>query len=83
MLGPEGFCHPDHLAGAGARCVGQDLAQVRVVGLFELVLDDDLLLAAGTQDVELEVAHPILGGDQGQLGQPERVGQGVEVVFLG
>ena len=43
---------------------GDDLAQVRVVGLFELIFDDDLLIAIGAQDVEFEIADPVLGGHQ-------------------
>jgi len=59
------------------------LPEVRVVGLFELVFDDDLVIPAGAQDVELELAHPMLGGHQLQVGQAQRIGQRVEVDLFG
>ena len=64
MFRAEGFSNPDDLLGANAGRVGDDLAQVRVVGLFELVFDDDLLIAIGAQNVQLEIADPVLGRHQ-------------------
>ena len=83
MLGPKALGHPDHLACARACGVGEDLAQVRVVGLLQLVFDDDLLVTAGAQNIQLELADPMLSGHQGQLGQAQRVGQRVEAVLFG
>ena len=83
MLGPERLGHPNHLLGPCACCVGEDLAQVRVVGLFQLVFDDDLVIPAGAQNVELELTDPVLGGHQLQVGQTQRIGQRVEVVLFG
>ena len=41
--------------------IGQDLAQVLVISLLQLPLDHHLLVAVGAEDVELEVAHQVLG----------------------
>mgnify|MGYP000597275374 CR=1 FL=1 len=83
MLGPKALGHPNHFACARACGVGEDLAQVRVVGLLQLVFDDHLLVATGAQNVQLELADPMLGGHQCKLGQAQRVGQRVEVVLFG
>ena len=56
---------------------------MRVVGLFQLVFDNDLVISAGAQDVELELAHPILCSYKLKVGQTQRIGQRVEVVLFG
>ena len=53
------------------------------VGLFQLVFNDDLVIPAGAQDVELELADPMFGGHQLQVGQTQRIGQRVEVALFG
>lgn len=83
MLGSERLGHPNDLLGPCARRVGEQLPEVRVVGLLQLVFDDDLVIPAGAQNVELELAHPVLGGEQLQVSQTQRIGQRVEVVLFG
>jgi hypothetical protein len=56
---------------------------VFVIGLLQLVLDHHLLVAIGAEDVELEVAHPVLGGHCFQLAQAECLRQRIEVGSLG
>jgi hypothetical protein len=56
---------------------------VLVIGLLQLVLDHHLLFAIGAEDVELEVAHQVLGGDQLQLTDTQGLSQGLQVVVLG
>ena len=72
MLGAEGLGHPDHLARAHAGRIGEDLAEVGMVGLLQLVLDDDLAAVVGAEDVHLEVAHRVLGTYQLQFVQPDQ-----------
>jgi hypothetical protein len=54
-----------------------------VVGLLELVLDHDLALAIGAEDVELEVTDGMLRTRRNQLAQPERPRQFLEIGRLG
>ena len=82
MLGSKRLRNPNHLLRAHTGGIGDDLAQVRVVGFIKLVLDDDLLVAIRAENVQLEVAHPVLGGDQHQFAHTERVSQRVKIVSL-
>jgi len=56
--------------GLDTRGIGQDLAQVLVISLLQLLLDHHLLVAVGAEDVELEVAHQVLGGYKFPLTDP-------------
>jgi len=69
--------------GIDTRGIGQDLPQVFVIGLLQLVLDHHLLVAVCAEDVELEVAHQVLGSDQLQLTDTQGLRQGLQVVILG
>ena len=42
-----------------------------VVGLFELVLNDDLVVSICAEDIELKVAYTVLGSFQDKLAQAE------------
>ena len=66
MFVPELGCYPDDGAGAGPGGVGQELAQVEVVGASGLVLDGDDRAGIGVpgEDVEGEVADGDLGADE-------------------
>jgi hypothetical protein len=74
---------PGHLAGSDTRGIGQDLPQVLVIGFLQLVLDHHLLVAVCAEDVELEVAHQVLGSDKLELTDAQGLGQGLQVVVLG
>jgi hypothetical protein len=54
-----------------------------VIGRLQLVLDHHLLIAVGAEDVELEVTHLVLGGDELQLTDAQGFGQRLQVVVLG
>jgi hypothetical protein len=56
---------------------------VLVVGLLQVVLDHHLLIAVGAEDVELEITHQVLGGDQLQLTDAQGLSQSLQVVVLG
>ena len=47
--------------------IGDELAQMRVVGFIQLIFDDGLVFAIRAQNVQLEVADPVLDGHQQQL----------------
>ena len=71
MFVPELGCYPDDGAGAGPGGVGQELAQVEVVGASGLVLDGDDRAGIGVpgEHVEGEVADGDLGADE-LIGMP-------------
>ena len=49
MLGAESFGHPDHPLRTHSGRIGEDLTEVRVVGFFELILDDNLAVGGGVR----------------------------------
>jgi hypothetical protein len=82
VLWAKSLGHPDHLAGIDSSRIGQDLPQVLVISFLQLVLDHHLLVAIGAEDVELEVAHQVLGGDELQLTETQRLGKELQIVVL-
>lgn len=83
MLRPERLSHPHDLLRADPSRIREDLPQVFVVGLVELVLDDDLLVTVRAEDVELEVTDPMLRGNPHQFANAEGVRERIEVLGLG
>ena len=82
MLWAKRFCNPDHLFGTDTGRIGKDLAQMLVVGLFQLIFNDDLIVTIRTKDVELEITYPVLTGNMNKFTKPKRVCQHIKIVWL-
>ena len=80
VLIAEGWCHPDHGACVGTGGVGDQLAEVTVVGLGQLVLDDQnaVMSEVPTDEVQGGRADAMLGVGQLEV-DPEDVGEHVRV----
>jgi hypothetical protein len=78
VLIAEAWCHPDHGACVGTGGVGDQLAEVTVVGLGQLVLDDQnaVMSEVPTDEVQGGRADAMLGVGQLEV-DPEDVGEHV------
>jgi hypothetical protein len=64
VLFTKSRCQPDHRPGVGTSRVGEELAEVAVVGVGELVLNDEDAVVGhvAAHQVQGEPAHRVLGG---------------------